>query len=95
MALLGLRQGEVLGLLWRDVDFTGGYLEVRQALQLVRGRYEPIDPKTEESRRTVKLPPTVVTKLREHRTRQVEERPQAERWEDQWDSCSLLRTGHR
>jgi hypothetical protein len=50
------------------------------ACPTVGRRYELVDPKAEESRRTVKLPPTVVTKLREHRTRQVEERPQAERW---------------
>src|SRR5215813_8034784 len=64
VALLGLRQGEVVGLRWQDVDLSIGRLEVRQGLQRVRGRYELVDPKTEGSRRPVKLPPTVVVRLR-------------------------------
>jgi integrase len=35
----------------------------------------------------------VVTKLREHRTRQVEERLQAEQWEDQWDLVFTTSSG--
>jgi integrase len=31
--ILGLRQGEALGLQWDDVDFDGGTLRVRRALQ--------------------------------------------------------------
>ena len=60
VALLGLRQGEVIGLRWEDVDLSASRLEVRQALRRVRGRYELVDPKTERSRRAMKLPPTVV-----------------------------------
>lgn len=71
IALLGLRQGEVIGLRWEDLDLSAGRLEVQQALQRVRRRYELVDLKTEGSRRTVKLPPTVVLKLREHRARQA------------------------
>src|SRR5262249_55544011 len=84
VALLGLRQGEVVGLRWQDVDLSIGRLEVRQALQRVRGRYELVDPKTEGSRRPVKLPPTVVVRLREHRARQAAERLRAERWSGEW-----------
>lgn len=85
VALLGLRQGEVLGLRWTDVHLAEGYLEVTRALQRVRGIYELVDPKTEESERPVKLPPTVVVKLREHRARQVEEQLAAHRWGNEWD----------
>lgn len=84
VALLGLRQSEVIGLRWEDADLSAGRLEVRQALQRVLGRYELVDPKTEGSRRAVKLPPTVVLKLREHRARQAAERLRAERWSDEW-----------
>jgi integrase len=80
----GLRQGELLGLRWEDVDLRVGRLEVKQALQRVRGPYELVDPKTEGSRRAVKLPPRVVEKLREHRARQAAERLRAERWADEW-----------
>jgi integrase len=84
VALLGLRQGEVLGLVWEDVDLDAGRLEVRQALQRARGRYELVEPKTEGSHRSVKLPPTVVARLREHRRRQASERLRAARWRDEW-----------
>jgi integrase len=54
---LGLRQGEVLGLAWRDVDLDQHVLAVRQTLQ-----YRPcegfhlVPPKTASSRRIVPLP---------------------------------------
>ena len=94
LALLGLRQGEVLGLCWPDVDLENGQLEVRQALQRVRPArpgeegevgYRLGDPKTAESQRPVKLPPTAVSCLRAHRRRQMQERLAAARWENNWD----------
>lgn len=103
VALLGLRQGEVLGLRWPDVNFRNGQLEVDEALQRVEldgpgprvevdgtlqrveRRYDLGDPKSEGSERPVKLPPTVVTKLREHRARQLEERLAAGTWGNEWD----------
>lgn len=51
---LGLRQGEVLGLRWSDVDLEKQTLRVRTALQWLRGD-EPklVEPKTRQSRRTL------------------------------------------
>jgi integrase len=70
----GLRQAEVLGLRWRDVDLDGGALRVDVVLDRQAGRYVLVEPKTSSSRRTIALPPFVVTALREHRRRQLEER---------------------
>lgn len=70
----GLRQAEVLGLRWRDVDLDGGSLRVEVVLDRQAGKYVLTEPKTASSRRTIALPPFVVTALREHRRRQLAER---------------------
>src|SRR5206468_2643267 len=72
---LGLRRGEALGLRWQDVDLEAGLLHVRMALELVSGRPPRlVEPKTRKSRRTLPLPAAIVSQLRAHRTRQLEER---------------------
>lgn len=93
VGLLGLRQGEVLGLCWHDVDLEKGVLHVERALQRPRGRYELVDPKTESSRRLVKLPGTVVAKLRDHRTRQIEDQLRVKQWHNAWDLVFTTSTG--
>jgi integrase len=70
---LGLRQGEALGLRWKDVDLDAGQLHVRHALQRVDGDLVLVEPKTDRSRRTLRLPPAVVGALRRHRQRQEAE----------------------
>jgi len=71
---LGLRQGEALGLRWEDVDLDRRLLRVSFALQRVDGELILVEPKTARSRRTMRLPAAVAAILREHRTRQVQER---------------------
>jgi integrase len=70
----GLRQAELLGLRWQDIDLDAATLRVAFALARVDGRYVLDEPKTPRSRRTVGLPAFAVTALREHRTRQRAER---------------------
>ena len=60
----GLRQGELLGLRWSDVDMTAGTLTVRHSLQRVDGRLQLVEPKTPRSRRTVPLPELALRALR-------------------------------
>ena len=75
---LGLRQGEALGLRWRDVDFEAGVLHIRMALQWIHTQGPRlVEPKTARSRRTLPLPTEVAAQLRAHRTRQLEERLKA------------------
>ena len=52
----GLRQGEILGLGWTDIDLEGATLTVRNALQRVDGRLELVEPKSVTSRRVVAAP---------------------------------------
>jgi integrase len=70
----GMRQGELLGLRWEDVDLAAGRLRVRHTLGRVDGKLTLLEPKTERSRRTVMLPSVVVLAHRGHRTRQKNER---------------------
>lgn len=64
----GLRQGELLGLRWRDVDLEAGWLEVSATLS--RGMRQ--QPKTRSSSRRVKLGETGIRALRSHRLRMAE-----------------------
>jgi integrase len=70
----GLRQGEVLGLGWADVDLEAGSITVRRALQRVNGKLQFVDPKSERSRRRAELPPITISRLREHRAAQNRDR---------------------
>src|SRR5262249_43076842 len=45
----GLRQGEILGLAWPDVDFERGTLSVRRTLAVVKGQAILKEPKSKAS----------------------------------------------
>jgi integrase len=60
----GLRASELRGLRWSDIDLRGGALQVRQRAD----RYGTIGrPKSAAGKRTVPLPPMLISALREHR----------------------------
>jgi integrase len=69
----GLRQGELLGLKWDDVDLEAGTLQVRRTLTTAKGGPVLSAPKTKGSRRSVGLSQTAVNTLRSHLERQLEE----------------------
>src|SRR5262249_43489124 len=71
---LGLRRGELLGLRFSDVNLEAGTLQINYALQRYDGELHLDEPKTEKSRRLLPLPSLLVTALRNHRIRQLEER---------------------
>lgn len=67
----GLRQGELLGLTWADVDLDGGVVCVRRQL----GRDGQLgEVKNDQHRRSIDLPSPTVAALREHKARQNEAR---------------------
>jgi integrase len=83
----GLRQGELLGLKWDDVDLEAGTLQVRRTLTTAKGGPALSSPKTKGSRRTVKLSPTALEALRSHLERQLIE---IDRAGDLWDENGLI-----
>lgn len=65
----GMRQGELLGLRWPDLDLDAGSLTVRQAAQKIGGEWKMVEPKSATSRRTIKLPAGAVAALRDQKER--------------------------
>ena len=79
----GMRQGELFGLRWEDVNWGRKTLSVRGALQRVDGRPTFVEPKTERSRRTIPLPSLALHALRAQQALQDELRLLAgERWQE-------------
>jgi integrase len=69
----GMRQSELLGLRWEDVDLDEGLLRVRIQLKREDGKWVWKQPKTRRSRRQIALAAPVVEVLRSHRERQEAE----------------------
>jgi integrase len=70
----GMREGELLGLRWLDVDLERGTLQVRMNVQETTGRFILAETKTAYSRRNIALTQAASEALRRHRARQNEER---------------------
>jgi len=63
----GMRQGELLGLKWQDIDFDHGVLNVRRSLKRrPKGDLYLSTPKTKSSIRAIKLGEQSIQVLREH-----------------------------
>ncbi|MDR5703945.1 MAG: site-specific integrase [Armatimonadota bacterium] len=72
--MAGMRQGELLGLRWQDVDFVRGIARVTQTFYRLGSKQIFKPPKTETSRSAVALPPVVIEELRRLREQQEEYR---------------------
>lgn len=90
---LGLRQGELFGLRWADVDLDGTRnlaerlpsLVVTHSLARIGGKPHLVEPKTAGSRRPVLLPPIVLAALRRRQEAQETDREAAgDRWDASW-----------
>jgi integrase len=64
----GLRQAELLGLRWRDIDLDMLSISVSQVLYKRRGTCKFTEPKTSHSRRRVAMTPKLAIFLRAYRT---------------------------
>lgn len=67
----GMRESEVLGLTWNNVDFEAGTLTISRQLQRIDGEYRFTTPKNGKSRRITPAP-FVLDVLRNQRKRQAE-----------------------
>jgi integrase len=63
----GLRQGEILGLVWSDVNPATGQFRVKRTVQRIPGELVFGEPKTKRSRRTLYLGKVCMVALRDHR----------------------------
>ena len=62
----GLRRGELLGLMWRDLDRITGRLSVVRALEETRNGLRLKSPKTGRSTRVIPLPSVALDALSQH-----------------------------
>lgn len=69
----GMREGELLGLCWPEVNFTRGTIDVIQQLQLVRGNYVMVTTKSDKTRLLTPAP-FVMDILKQVRTEQLKAR---------------------
>ena len=64
----GLRRGEICGLMWRDFDENAGTLKILRSVNVLKwGEMEIGETKTERGRRTIRLPPSTVQRLKERK----------------------------
>jgi integrase len=85
----GMRQCEILGLSWDDVDLEAGVVRVRRTLTLARGDPRLAEPKTRGSRHSIRLTSSAVEALGRHREQQEAERDAAG---DNWNDYGLVFT---
>jgi len=79
----GMREGELLGLRWQDVDLARRTVQVRMNVQETSGRYILAETKTAYSRRTVALTQVAVDALAAHWRQQQQRRARiGDAWED-------------
>jgi integrase len=83
----GMRQGEILGLGWEDVDFEARVVRVRRTLTLAKGGPRLTEPKTRGSRRSIRLTASAVEALERHRERQDREGAVSG---DDWNAWDLV-----
>ena len=80
----GMRRGEVLGLRWSDIDTAAGTLRVSRSLQRIGKVLVVGEPKSDRSRRTVRLSKLAIKALERHRASQAVERLAAgPNWRDE------------
>ena len=68
----GLRRGEICGLMWQDFDEKDGTLKVLRSVNVPKaGELEIGETKTSQGRRTIRLPPSTVQRLKERKKHAV------------------------
>ena len=67
----GMRQGELLGLMWEDLDWITGHIQVKRQLQRITGLGKVLrEPKSASGKRTIVLGQTALDKLKENKDNQ-------------------------
>lgn len=70
----GMREAELLGLRWSDIDFTQRIVKVRQTIHRIEGHFTCTAPKSASSRRDLPLADDAAIAVLKWRTEQAEER---------------------
>jgi integrase len=90
----GVREAELLGLRWEDIDFARGRVRVAMTLHILDGRFVLEPPKSRYSLRTLPLPDYAAEALRRHRATQEEEAALlGNAWGNTWNLVFTTRAG--
>jgi integrase len=68
----GMRQAELLGLRWQDVDLQNGFVSVRKSLVFQSGDWSLDEPKTKGSKRRIHLTSAADESFRVHKNLQLQ-----------------------
>lgn len=66
----GMRRGEILGLMWQDIDIKKGMIRISHSLNSTKNGLELSTPKTNRSIRSIAIPQIVIKELKRHKIRQ-------------------------
>lgn len=66
----GMRRGEILGLVWKNIDLDNRIIKVSQALYPTKEGLVILPPKTESSIRNISIPLTLIDILKEYKIKQ-------------------------
>jgi integrase len=69
----GMRQGELFGLMWPDLDLDAATLSVQRQLEEINGQHALTEPKSARGRRRIDLPAVAVRAMWEHKARMLAE----------------------
>lgn len=89
----GMRQGELLGLAWENVDFTTGVISVKQQLQCKDGDYFLETPKSGKGRTILPAPLVMEALRKEWQKQQVEKTQAGELWNNPFNLVFTDATG--
>jgi len=83
----GMRKGEICALRWADLDMEQGIIHINQIVYPLRGpdgkyRLHIDDPKSDDSKRAIPMASFVKSALSRQRTRQIQQKWKAARWEE-------------
>ena len=62
----GIREGELLALTMRDIDFKRKTININKTFQHIKGRYIVTEPKTKKSKRSVIMPEFLCEEIKEY-----------------------------
>lgn len=90
----GLRNGEILGLTWNDIDLKNKTISINKARSYLKGKgMFTKQPKAESSVRIISMPDTLVKLLREYKVWQNGEKANCgDQWSEEWNDTPWLMT---
>lgn len=83
----GMREGELIGLRWPNVDLGQREIRIREQVQLIKNRPQHVPPKSKESVRDIPIDDDISAVLQQHWEYQQEERG---RMEEEWHEQLLV-----